>query len=151
MQLTHFTDYGLRVLMYLGAKDADATIGEIVTSYGISKNHLTKVVHKLAKLGYIHSTRGKGGGIRLAQAPAAINVGAVVLAMESNFHLVECFNPATSLCPLTPSCLLKRVLGEAQQNFLATLERYTLADLIVNKAALNVLFLPVSVRPELTE
>lgn len=141
MQLTQFTDYALRVLIYLGVKQgdgaADATIGEIVASYGISKNHLTKVVHSLVRLGLVHSTRGKGGGIRLARQPAEISIAAVVRATEPNFHIVECFEAGSSHCRLTPSCLLKRALHEASQAFLDSLGRYTLADLVANRQQLS--------------
>lgn len=137
MQLTQFTDYALRVLIYLGVKQGgDATIGEIVASYGISKNHLTKVVHSLARLGFVHSTRGKGGGIRLAMRPEEISVAAVVAATEPNFNLVECFEMGASHCPLVPSCLLKRALYEANQAFLASLARHSLADLLGNRGEL---------------
>lgn len=140
MQLTQFTDYSFRVLMFLAIKGEAATIGEIVESYGVSKNHLTKVVHNLSRLGYIQSTRGKGGGIRLARQPEEINIGRLVLATEPNFDLVECFRAETSACPLTPACMLRRVLGEAQRSFLETLERYSLADLVGNRDMLAGLF-----------
>lgn len=140
MQLTQFTDYSFRVLMFLAIKDDAATIGEIVNSYGVSKNHLTKVVHNLARLGYIQSTRGKGGGIRLAKRPEDINIGRLVLATEPNFDLVECFQAETSRCPLTPACMLRRILGEAQRSFIETLDRYSLADLVGNKSLLAGLF-----------
>lgn len=103
MQFTHFTDYSLRTLIYLGARqDRLATISEIAESYGISQSHLTKVVHQLANRGYIQTTRGKGGGIRLAHSPQLINIGAVVRDMEENINLVECFNPNNQNCPLLP-------------------------------------------------
>lgn len=140
MQLTQFTDYSFRVLMFLAIKDDAATIGEIVNSYGVSKNHLTKVVHNLARLGYIQSTRGKGGGIRLAQKPEDINIGRLVLVTEPNFDLVECFKAETSGCPLTPACMLRRILGEAQRSFIETLDRYNLADLVGNREMLAGLF-----------
>lgn len=137
MQLTQFTDYSLRVLIYLGVKEGrDSVIGDIVASHGISKNHLTKVVHNLVRLGYVHSTRGKGGGIRLAKAPGDISVAAVVKATEPNFTIVECFEKGVSHCPLVSTCLLKRALYEANEAFLASLARYSLADLISNRSEL---------------
>ncbi len=140
MQLTQFTDYSFRVLMFLAVKDDAATIGEIVESYNVSRNHLTKVVHNLARMGYIKSARGKGGGIRLARKPEEINIGRLVLATEPNFDLVECFKAETAGCPLTPACMLRRVLGEAQRSFIETLDRYTLADLVRNRDMLAGLF-----------
>jgi len=141
MQFTHFTDYSLRTLIYLGARqDRLATISEIAESYGISQSHLTKVVHQLANRGYIQTTRGKGGGIRLAHSPQLINIGAVVRDMEENINLVECFNPNNQNCPLLPGCTLKSVLATARKNFFDTLNRYTLADLLTNQASLNKMF-----------
>ncbi|MEQ1583008.1 MAG: Rrf2 family transcriptional regulator, partial [Candidatus Nitrotoga sp.] len=93
MQFTHFTDYSLRTLIYLGAQqNMLATISDVAAKYGISQSHLTKVVHQLANRGYIQTTRGKGGGMRLARLPQLINIGDVVRDMEENINLVECFN-----------------------------------------------------------
>lgn len=133
MQFTYFTDYSLRTLMYLGAqKNRLATISEVAGNYNISQSHLTKVVHQLANRGYIQTTRGKGGGIRLARSPQLINIGAVVRDMEENIDLVECFNSKNQNCPLLPGCTLKSVLATARKNFFDTLDRYTLADLLAN-------------------
>ncbi len=138
MQFTHFTDYSLRTLIYLGAQQSVlATVSEIAATYGISKNHLTKVVHQLATRGYIQTTRGKGGGIRLARLPQLINIGDVVRDMEENINLVECFNAKNQSCPLLPACVLKSVLAEARKSLFDTLDRYTLADLLTNKASLR--------------
>lgn len=135
MQLTRFTDYSLRVLIYLGLHQAQlSTIGEIAKNYDISENHLMKVVHALAGHGYIETVRGKGGGMRLSRDPAMINIGDVVRDTEENLDIVECFNPANQACPLLPACALKSVLSEARKSFLATLDRYTLADLIQGPA-----------------
>lgn len=135
MQLTRFTDYSLRVLIYLGLHpDKLATIGEIAKNYGVSENHLMKVVHALAGYGYIETVRGKGGGMRLSRIPGLINVGDVVRDTEENLDLVECFNPDNQVCPLLPACVLKSVLSEARKSFLATLDRYSLADLIQGAA-----------------
>ncbi len=134
MQLTYFTDYALRTLIYLGANpDRLCTIGEVAKAYGISANHLMKVVNRLSTHGYIESIRGKGGGIRLARAPRLINIGAVVRDLEERFDIVECFNEAHQTCPLLPACTLKSVLKDARRNFMGTLERYTLQDIQANQ------------------
>ncbi len=138
MQFTHFTDYSLHTLIYLGAQQSTlATISEVAEQYGISQSHLTKVVHQLANRGYIQTTRGKGGGMRLARLPQLINIGDVVREMEGNINLVECFNAKNQSCPLLPACILKSVLAEARKNFFDTLDRYTLADLLTNKSSLR--------------
>jgi Rrf2 family transcriptional regulator, nitric oxide-sensitive transcriptional repressor len=142
MRLTTFSDYSLRALMYLGVHgERLATVGEIALAYGISQNHLVKVVHHLAQHGYIETTRGKGGGMRLAQPPEKINVGEIVRRTE-NLALVECFDRATSECRIEPACVLKGVLGRAVAAFFATLDDYTLADLLVTKPKLTKLLVP---------
>lgn len=138
MQFTHFTDYSLRTLIYLGALQSRlVTISEVAENYGISQSHLTKVVHQLANRGYIQTTRGKGGGMCLARLPQLINIGDVVRDMEENIDLVECFNTKNQSCPLLPACTLKSVLAEARKNFFDTLDRYTLADLLTNQSSLR--------------
>ena len=138
MQFTHFTDYSLRTLIYLGALQSRlVTISEVAGNYGISQSHLTKVVHQLANRGYIQTMRGKGGGMRLARLPQLINIGDVVRDMEENINLVECFNAKNQSCPLLPACTLKSVLAEARKNFFDTLDRYTLADLLTNQSSLR--------------
>ena len=131
MELTQFTDYSLRVLIYLGRlEDRQATIREIADFYQISENHLMKIIHYLAQKGYIQSLRGKGGGIRLAKAPKSIKIGEVIRETEKSLEVVECFKPAGSSCSLLPDCVLKNALHEAMQNFLETLDQYTLSDLL---------------------
>jgi len=133
MRLTNFTDYTLRVLIYLGAKRDRkrlATIGDIATAYDISENHLMKVVHRLAKQGYIETTRGKGGGMRLARAPAQINIGDVVRDTEDDFAVVECFQAGNLKCPIVRACTLHGILGRALNAFLEVLDGETLDDLI---------------------
>lgn len=138
MQLTRYTDYALRVLIYLGVERSHAvTIQEIATTYGISRNHLMKIVHQLSKEGIIATAPGKGGGMRLALMPEKIRIGDVVRRMESNMNIVECFVPNESQCPILPVCRLKGVLQEARDAFLAVLDRYTLADLLSNRDHLS--------------
>lgn len=139
LRLTVYTDYSLRVLLYLGVRDRNelSTIQEIADSYNISKNHLMKVTYDLGKLGLIETVRGRGGGIRLAMAPEDIVIGEVVRKTEEDFHLVECFNPESNLCSLSPECKLKFALHEALQAYLKVLDSYTLADCIVSKDSMR--------------
>jgi len=138
-----YTDFSLRVLIYLGAKGKKelSTIQAISDAYGISKNHLMKVTHELGKLGYIETIRGRGGGIRLAMEPEAINIGQVVRHTEDDFHLVECFDCKTNRCVITPVCGLKGALNRALIAYLKVLDAYTLADFLQQKHQLaNLLF-----------
>jgi Rrf2 family transcriptional regulator, nitric oxide-sensitive transcriptional repressor len=139
MRLTNYTDYSLRVLLYLAVKKEHelSNIKEIADAYHISKNHLMKVAHELGKLGLIETIRGRNGGIRLAKHPRDINIGEVVAQTEEDFHVVECFNQNGSFCAITPSCKLKHVLYEALQAFITVLKGYTLEDLIHNKDELK--------------
>lgn len=142
MQLTLYTDYSLRVLIFLGLKtDGLTTISEIAESYGISRNHLVKVVHNLASHGYIQTARGKGGGLRLAGGPESINVGDVVRHTEVNFTIVECFDKQNCRCPITPVCKLKGVLRDANKAFMDVLDQYTLADVLKNEDELSAILL----------
>ncbi len=137
MRLTTFSDYTLRVLIYLGVHDDQiVTIEQIAGAYGISANHLMKVVHFLAKSGYIETTRGKGGGMRLGLAPEKINLGEVVRSTEDNRKLVECFDRDASACRIESACVLRGMLGEALEAFFRSLDPYTLADLIAPKPRL---------------
>jgi Rrf2 family transcriptional regulator, nitric oxide-sensitive transcriptional repressor len=136
LRLTTFSDYAFRVLIYLGsAPQGLATIADIAAAYGISENHLMKVVHHLSRLGYLETVRGKGGGMRLARAPEAIKVGEVLRATEDGFELVECMGEAESDCRIARACMLKGVLEEATAAFLQALDRYTLADLLRPRVA----------------
>ena len=149
MQLTLYSDYSLRVLIYLGAKpeDATATITDIAEAFGISRNHLVKVVHNLSLLGYIVTMRGKGGGMRLSRAPEKINLGDVVRHTEGTFDIVECFNIASNTCPISAMCKLKGVINEAYRNFIGVLDSYTLADILKNRKQLqSVLLSDIKVR-----
>jgi len=133
MQLTLFTDYSLRVLIFLGAHpDQLCTITETAEAYGISGNHLMKVVNRLSSGGYVEAVRGKGGGMRLSRAPKLINIGDVVRYMEHRFDIVECFNEKRQTCPLLPACTLRSILADAHRNFMATLDRHTLEDVLAS-------------------
>lgn len=131
MRFTRYTDYALRVLMYLGRKGEDlSTIKEIAARYGISENHLMKVVHQLGRHGYITTIRGRQGGMRLAAAPDKINIGEVVRATEDDLRIVECFDDQTNTCPITKVCGLAGMIDEALAAFLAVLDQKTLADVL---------------------
>lgn len=129
MQLTRYTDYSLRVLIYLALQDKGkrSTIHDIAEDFSVSKNHLLKVVHHLGQLGYLDNARGKGGGIMLGVPPSEIGIGEVVRSMESNLELVDCNSPP---CPIRPQCRLKDALQEACKAFLQVLDGYTLEDMI---------------------
>ena len=137
MQLTYYTDYSLRVLMYLAVNhDRMVNISEIADRYGVSRNHLVKVVHNLARGGFIKSYRGKGGGIELAREPAEINIGEVVRYTEGPPKPVECFDAERNRCVIANVCGLAEVIAGACDSFFATLDRYTLADLLKRRLRL---------------
>ena len=132
MRLTQWTDYTLRVLMYCASAEARAqpvTISEIADSHAISRSHLTKIVHLLGAQGWLDTTRGRGGGIRLSKPPAEINIGTVVRQTETDFAMVECFEPGSNHCGLIANCRLKGVLHQATDAYLAVLDAVSLADL----------------------
>lgn len=132
MQLTLFTDYALRSLIYLAAHpERSSSVKEISEHYGISRNHLVKIVHKMATMGLIESSKGKGGGIKLINDPATMRLGDIVRSMES-MDIVECFNKDTNTCRISEVCRLKHFLFEASQNFIQTLNKYTLQDAAAN-------------------
>ena len=141
MHLTRYSDYSLRVLIFLGAKgDELVTIPEIADAYGISRAHLMKVVQLLGQLGYIETLRGRNGGLRLGMLAAEIRIGQVLRQTEESFALVDCFSGDASGagargCAIAPACKLRGMLAEALQAFLAVLDRYTLADILEGRAA----------------
>jgi Rrf2 family nitric oxide-sensitive transcriptional repressor len=137
MRLTRYTDYAMRVLLYVGAQPAErlCPISEIARGYGISQNHLMKVVNDLVNAGYLESVRGRFGGVRLARPAAEINVGAVVRHSEEGFDLVDCGS-----CIIAPACGLTGALAEALAAFMAVLDGYTLADLLRKRANFAALF-----------
>jgi len=136
MRLTSYTDYSLRVLIFLGLQsDRRVNVSEISEGFQISRNHLVKVINNLARGGFILSHRGKGGGIALARAPEKINLGQVVRFTEGPFEVVECFRSGNA-CVITGACTLTDVLREACGSFLKVLDRHTLADLLINRTSL---------------
>ncbi|MTT31908.1 Rrf2 family transcriptional regulator [Terrilactibacillus sp. BCM23-1] len=139
MKLTQFSDYSLRVLIALGAlpKERKVNIEELSISFHISKNHLMKVVHQLGKLELITTVRGRNGGIYLSKAPKDINIGWVIRHTEDHFHLVECFNRENNQCFITPVCGYQAILNEAVNQFLATLDKYTLEDVLGDRQLLQ--------------
>ncbi|MDZ5460869.1 RrF2 family transcriptional regulator [Azohydromonas lata] len=137
MKLTAFTDYSLRVLLYLAANSGrKSTIAEIATAFGISEHHLVKVVHFLGKQGWIATARGKGGGMTLAMQPKDICLGQVVRDTEGTAVPAECFEAGGGHCILSGCCELKGPLAEAVNAFYGVLDRYSLADVMTNRRAL---------------
>jgi Rrf2 family nitric oxide-sensitive transcriptional repressor len=134
MRLTRYTDYALRVLMHVGAADRPSSIPQIANAYGISEDHLRKIVSDLGREGYLTTQRGRGGGMKLARAAEEISVGDVVRHTEEGFDLVPCPE-----CVIRPACVLPHVLDEATNAFLAVLDRYSLADLLVRRLDLRYL------------
>jgi len=131
MQITSYTDYALRTLIYLAmSPNRQATIPEISDFYNISRNHLVKVVHQLGIKGFLETTRGKGGGFSLQRPTEMISIGEVVRSMETHFNWVECFDPEQQQCRLLPGCGLKRLLARAGDAYLQVLDATTLADVL---------------------
>jgi Rrf2 family nitric oxide-sensitive transcriptional repressor len=138
MRLTVFSDYTLRVLMYLALdRTRLATVPEIATAYGISGNHLMKVVHQLVRAGVVESVRGKGGGVRLARAPEDIRLGEIVRATEGDAPIVECLSGDPGACRIGSSCRLRGVLVDAFDALYESLDQHTLADLVRAPRALR--------------
>jgi Rrf2 family transcriptional regulator, nitric oxide-sensitive transcriptional repressor len=137
VRLTVYTDYALRVLMFLALKeDRLATIAEIAESYDISRNHLMKVAHQLGVAGYVETVRGRGGGLRLAKPIEAIGLGEVVRYTEPDMAIVSCFEPIEAPCAIRPACVLRRALKKAREAFVEVLDGYTLEDLVRPRARL---------------
>ena len=136
MRLAEYTDYTLRVLMYCAARPQQlVTISELAERHGLSRNHLMKIVTDLGRQGVLETTRGRGGGLRLLKDPARIRVGDVVRASETDFRLVECFDPGTNRCTLTPSCRLKGLFRGALGAYFKELDSMTLADIVAPVSA----------------
>ncbi|MDR5899889.1 Rrf2 family transcriptional regulator [Halomonas vilamensis] len=135
MHLTRFTDYSIRVLLFLAVKgEQRATITEIAETFSISRNHLMKIVQELNQKGYLTAIRGKNGGLSLDRPPESITLGDLVRDTEHDMALVECFREDNA-CIITPSCRLQPILNEALKAFLAVLDHYTLADLLEGRSS----------------
>lgn len=147
MNITQHTDYALRMLIYLGAcPGRRVTIKEVAERFEISRSHLMKIVNQLVADGFVDGARGKGGGLRLAQPAAQINVGDVVRRMEPGFELVECFG-SQSACRLDAGCRLKGALSQALQAFLGVLDALSLADLLVPEPRVRQLLGVIEISP----
>ncbi len=131
MKLTKFSDYSLRLLIYLAVhRDRVVSIREVSRAYGVSPHIIVKAVQLLVEEGVVASVRGRQGGLRLDRSPSEINVGRILRRTEPDLDLVECFSPATNTCPIAPACGLKGVLMDARKAFLAVLDAHTLADFL---------------------
>jgi Rrf2 family nitric oxide-sensitive transcriptional repressor len=137
VHLTHFSDYSLRLAIYLACHpEKVVSADEVSRAFGISRHHLVKVVQVLTDLGVVEAQRGRGGGMRLAKRPSEINVGWLVRRTEPHFNLVECFDPETNTCPIAPACGLKGALHRAQQAFLCVLDEYSLEQILTRRSGL---------------
>ena len=130
MRLSFQIDYALRTLMFLSVKDGQHSIAAIASAYGISKNHLMKVAQRLVAEGFLDSVRGRSGGLKLARSASELNVGKVVRTMEDTATFVECFNPSTNTCVVTPACELRHTLAGALEAFALHLDQFMIADLV---------------------
>ncbi len=149
MRLTQWTDYTLRVLMYCAVchgREQPVTITEVADKHAISRSHLTKIVQQLGAMRLLETTRGRGGGMRLAKNARDINIGDVVRQTETDFNMVECFDPLSNQCGLSQHCKLKDLLHQATASYLAVLDAMTLEDLV--RPASTVIQLPPSRKPK---
>ncbi|MDG6692905.1 nitric oxide-sensing transcriptional repressor NsrR, partial [Staphylococcus aureus] len=139
VQLTSFTDFGLRALIYMASlpEGRMTSISEVTEVYGVSRNHMVKIINQLSRAGYVTAVRGKNGGIRLGKPAATIRIGDVVRELEP-LSIVNC---SSAFCHITPACRLKQVLGDAVARFLQELDNYTLADLVQENQPLYKLLL----------
>ncbi len=149
MKLTDYTDYTLRTLIYLALHPGElVTIQQVAEAYGISRNHLMKIVNQLAQSGIVATTRGRNGGMRLALPATEINIGDIVRGTEQDFTLTECFDAANNRCVLSPACRLRKAMHEALEAFFAVLDGYTLADVAANERQIRklVALQPIPIR-----
>ncbi len=137
MKLSLFSDYSIRVLMFAALKGAPFRVDEVTTAYGISRNHLAKVIHTLGRLGYLETRRGRGGGILLAKPASEIRIGKLIRETEAQPAIVECFDPVKNTCPINGCCLLKGALAEAINAFYASLDRRTLQEMVTGPQSIR--------------
>lgn len=141
MRLTTYSDYALRLLMFCALNpDRTVTIAEVAKAYNVSKNHLMKIAHELSQMGYLTATRGRNGGLCLARPAREITVGDVVRMTEAHSFLVECCDPISNTCIISPACSLKRVLLGALEDFYKRLDKSTIADLVQQPGRMRALF-----------
>ncbi|MBB1318463.1 Rrf2 family transcriptional regulator [Shewanella sp. SR43-4] len=134
MQLTRYTDFGIRILMYLAVQSERETlfrIAEVTSVFDLSSNHVAKIIHQLGKMGYLQTVRGKSGGFRLAKPADEVLIGQLVRDLEHSLAPIDCESP---YCRFTPICRLKGVLAQAVSAYLVVLDQYTLADIVANKS-----------------
>jgi Rrf2 family transcriptional regulator, nitric oxide-sensitive transcriptional repressor len=137
MQLTVFSDYALRTLLYLGSHPGQVVpASQISETFGVSADHVAKAAKWLTQRGYVSAQRGKAGGLMLARRPATIRIGQLISETEPHMHLLECFDHESNRCPIAPACKLKKALHEARAAFTAALDAYTLEDLLTNRPQL---------------
>jgi len=135
MQISQYTDYALRILLYLALQpEKRVRLHDIADAYNISYNHLVKVVGALHHHDLVSPKRGRNGGLMLSKEPVDINIGYVVREFEKNMNLLECFDPATNRCPIAPVCPATGVFFEARKAFMAVLDRYSVADVVGNNS-----------------
>lgn len=140
MQLNKFSDYSLRVLIYLETMPTPKTTAQtIADAYGISFHHVAKACQWLVREGYVHSDRGRNGGISLAKSADTINVGELVHALEASSALVECLKPTGGACCIAPACGLRMAIAEAEAAFIETLRQFTLTNITRKKSVLQTL------------
>ncbi|SUI90354.1 Rrf2 family transcriptional regulator [Shewanella morhuae] len=145
MQLTRYTDFGVRTLMYLAIQPDRTTlfrIAEITQVFDLSPNHISKIVHHLGKLGYLETIRGKMGGFRLGKPASEINLGQLVRSLENSLVAIDCSKP---YCRFTPACKLKGVLAQAVAAYLNVLDQYSLLDIVSNRNELLALLPDLSI------
>jgi Rrf2 family nitric oxide-sensitive transcriptional repressor len=137
MHLTQFSDFSLRLVVYLACHpEKVVSTDEVSRAFGISRHHLVRVVQTLTELGVVEAQRGRGGGMRLAMPPSAINIGWLIRRTEPHLNLVECFDSEANTCPIAPACGLKGILQRAQKAFLGVLDAYTLDQLLTRRSDL---------------